>query len=441
MIKDMTSGKPSKILLSFALPIMIGNIFQQAYNIIDSIIVGNFVGSLALASVGTTYPITFVLITIANGASIGCAVIISQYFGAKSINKMKTAISTSLISITILSLIFTLIGIIFNKAFLNLIDTPTNIFNDAYEYLHIYFLGIIFLFIYNICNSIFNALGNAKIPLYFLIFSSILNVVLDLLFVIKFNLAVIGVAYATFIAQGISCILSLTYLLKELKVFKTTKKAKLFDLNSLISISKVAIPSILQQSIVSLGNLLVQNLVNSYGSEVIAGYSVGTKIDSIIILPMVSLSNAISTFAGQNLGAKKIDRAKEGYKTCLIIIGIFCVTASSIIFLFGNNLTGLFSKNVGILEISIRYLKVVSTFYFLMGVMVITNGVLRAAKDMKFFLLSTTINFSTRVIFAYIFSMLIGQNSIWWAVPFGWLFASITSVLRYRSNRWIKFII
>lgn len=438
MIKDMTKGKPSKILLSFALPIMIGNIFQQAYNIIDSIIVGNFVGSSALASVGTTYPITFVLITIANGASIGCAVIISQYFGAKLINKMKTAISTSLISITTLSLIFTTIGILFNSTFLNLIGTPTDIYTDAYNYLHIYFLGIIFLFVYNICNSIFNALGNAKVPLYFLIFSSILNVLLDLLFVIKFDLAVIGVAYATFIAQGLSCILSLIYLLKQLKVFKTTEKIKMFDFHSLVSISKVAIPSILQQSIVSLGNLFVQNLVNSYGADVIAGYSVGTKIDSIIILPMVSLSNAISTFAGQNLGARKINRAKEGYKTCLMIIGVFCVTASSIIFLFGNNLTGLFSRNVGILQISIRYLKVVSSFYFLMGLMVITNGILRAAKDMNFFLLSTAINFSTRVIFAYIFSILIGQNSIWWAVPFGWLFASITSVLRYRSNRWIK---
>ncbi|WP_294353608.1 MATE family efflux transporter [uncultured Clostridium sp.] len=438
MIKDMTIGKPSKILIAFAIPMMLGNIFQQAYSIIDSIIVGNFVGSSALASVGATYPITFVLITIANGASIGCAVIISQYFGSQNISKMKTAIYTSLISITVLGLILTLIGIILNKAFLNLLATPRDIFDDSYDYLHIYFLGIIFLFVYNICNSVFNALGNAKLPLYFLIFSSILNVFLDLLFVIKFNLSVKGVAYATFLSQGIACIFSFIYLLKELKVFKNVEKSNFFDFRTLKSISKVALPSMLQQSIVSFGNLLLQSLVNSYGTVVIAGFSIATKIDSIIILPMVSLSNAISTFAGQNIGAKKINRVREGYKTSIIIILIFCIITSSIIFLFGNNITSLFSRNEDIINISIQYLKIVSSFYFFMGLMVITNGVLRANKDMKFFLLSTTINFSTRVIFAYILSFIVTQKFIWFSIPLGWLFASTTSILRYKSDKWLK---
>lgn len=438
MIKDMTIGKSSKILIAFAIPMMLGNIFQQAYSIIDSIIVGNFVGSSALASVGATYPITFVLITIANGASIGCAVIISQYFGSQNISKMKTAIYTSLISITVLGLILTLIGIILNKAFLNLLATPRDIFDDSYDYLHIYFLGIIFLFVYNICNSVFNALGNAKLPLYFLIFSSILNVFLDLLFVIKFNLSVKGVAYATFLSQGIACIFSFIYLLKELKVFKNVEKSNFFDFRTLKSISKIALPSMLQQSIVSFGNLLLQSLVNSYGTVVIAGFSIATKIDSIIILPMVSLSNAISTFAGQNIGAKKINRVREGYKTSIIIILIFCIITSSIIFLFGNNITSLFSRNEDIINISIQYLKIVSSFYFFMGLMVITNGVLRANKDMKFFLLSTTINFSTRVIFAYILSFIVTQKFIWFSIPLGWLFASTTSILRYKSDKWLK---
>ncbi len=438
MIKDMTIGKPSKILIKFAIPMMLGNIFQQAYNIIDSIIVGNFVGSSALASVGATYPMTFVLITIANGASIGCAVIISQYFGSQNISKMKTAIYTSLISITVLGLILTLIGIILNKAFLNLLATPRDIFDDSYDYLHIYFLGIIFLFVYNICNSVFNALGNAKLPLYFLIFSSILNVFLDLLFVIKFNLSVKGVAYATFLSQGIACIFSFIYLLKELRVFKNVEKLNFFDFRTLKSISKVALPSMLQQSIVSFGNLLLQSLVNSYGTVVIAGFSIATKIDSIIILPMVSLSNAISTFAGQNIGAKKINRVREGYKTSIIIILIFCIITSSIIFLFGNNITSLFSRNEDIINVSIQYLKIVSSFYFFMGLMVITNGVLRANKDMKFFLLSTTINFSIRVIFAYILSFIVNQKFIWFSIPLGWLFASTTSILRYKSDKWLK---
>ena len=261
---------------------------------------------------------------------------------------------------------------------------------------------------------------------------------MDLLFVIKFNLSVKGVAYATFLSQGIACIFSFIYLLKELRVFKNVEKLNFFDFRTLKSISKVALPSMLQQSIVSFGNLLLQSLVNSYGTVVIAGFSIATKIDSIIILPMVSLSNAISTFAGQNIGAKKINRVREGYKTSIIIILIFCIITSSIIFLFGNNITSLFSRNEDIINVSIQYLKIVSSFYFFMGLMVITNGVLRANKDMKFFLLSTTINFSIRVIFAYILSFIVNQKFIWFSIPLGWLFASTTSILRYKSDKWLK---
>lgn len=439
MTKDMTEGNPSKILFYFALPMVFGSFLQQLYTIVDSMIVGNFVGANSLAAVGASYPITFVLITIANGCGIGCSVVISQYFGKKSIDKVKTSTFTSIIFIAIFSFILMILGIIFSREILNLLNTPDNIFKNSCTYMQIYFMGVAFLFVYNIVNSSFNALGNSKTPLKFLIFSSFLNIALDLLFVINFKIGVAGAAYATLISQGLSAILSLLFLLKSLKEMKLESKIKTFDIKILCNIFKIAIPSILQQSIVSIGNLFVQALVNSYGASVIAGYAAATKIDSITILPMANMSNAVSNFTGQNIGASKYKRIKDGYKAAIIMIGIFCAFAFVILFLFGHNLIGMFvdsTKNTKVILIGSQYLSIVSIFYFFMGLMVITNGILRGSGDMKVFLGSTLTNLSTRIIFAYALAFLIGQSAIWWAVPLGWIFASTVSVIRYRSEKW-----
>lgn len=439
MNKDMTIGNPSKILFYFALPMVAGNILQQLYSIIDSMIVGNFIGADALAAVGASYPITFVLITVANGCGIGCGVVISQYYGGKLVDKVKTSIFTSIIFITLFSFLLMVFGISFSDSILNLMNTPDNIFNDSCIYMKIYFLGVVFLFLYNIINSSFNALGNSKTPLMFLIFSSILNIILDLLFIIKFHMGVAGAAYATLISQFVSAALSLFFLLKTIRNITYKKRIKLFDVTILKNISKIAVPSILQQSIVSIGNLFVQALVNSYGAVVIAGYAAATKIDSITILPMSNMSNAVSTFTGQNIGAHKTDRVSKGYKAALLMIGVFCAFAALILFLFGRKLVGLFvdsASNQGVIDIGTQYMKIVSIFYFFMGLMVITNGILRGSGDMKVFLASTVTNLSTRVIFAYGLAYLIGQSAIWWAVPFGWIFASTISVVRYRSGKW-----
>lgn len=443
MIRDMTKGSTLKNLLYFAIPMILGNMFQQLYNIIDSIIVGRYVGAEALAAVGAAYPIVFVTITVANGASIGCSVVVSQYFGAKEIHKMKESIYTAILSIIIVSIAVLILGTIFSLEIVTLMNTPLEIIKDTYNYLFIYFCGVIFLFTYNIATSLFNALGNSKTPLLFLIFSSIINVILDLIFVLNFNMGVTGVAIATLISQGISAILSMGYLLIRLRKIKLNDdakyKIKIVNFSILKSMGKIAIPSILQQSIVSIGNLFVQALVNTFGSIVIAGYTVATKIDSIIILPMANMSNAISTFTAQNIGAKKFDRVKEGYKVALKIILIICVVAAIIIFFLGNNIINLFinkDTNIKVVEIGHSYLKVVSLFYFFMGLMVITNGILRAAGDMNFFLGSTMTNLGSRIIFAYSLSMFIGVRSIWWAVPCGWILASTVSVIRYRTGRW-----
>lgn len=439
MNKDMTVGNPSKILFYFALPMVAGNILQQLYNIVDSIIVGNFIGAEALAAVGASYPITFVLITVANGCGIGCGVVISQYFGGKLLDKVKTSIFTSIIFITILGFLLMTIGIVFSDEILYLMNTPNEIFRDSNIYMKIYFKGVVFIFLYNIINSSFNALGNSKTPLVFLLISSFLNIGLDLLFVIKFKMGVAGAAYATLISQAIAVILSLIFLFITLKNIKSESKVNLFDVKILKNISRIALPSILQQSIVSIGNLFVQALVNSYGAVVIAGYAAATKIDSITILPMANMSNAVSTFTGQNIGAHKVERIKAGYKSALIMIGVFCAFAASTLFIFGHKLIGLFvdsTSNVEVINVGTQYMRIVSIFYFFMGLMVITNGILRGSGDMKIFLASTLTNLSTRIIFAYLFAFLIGQAAIWWSVPLGWIFASTISVIRYKSGKW-----
>lgn len=439
MNKDMTVGNPSKILFYFALPMVAGNILQQLYNIVDSIIVGNFIGAEALAAVGASYPITFVLITVANGCGIGCGVVISQYFGGKLLDKVKTSIFTSIIFITILGFLLMTIGIVFSDEILYLMNTPNEIFRDSNIYMKIYFKGVVFIFLYNIINSSFNALGNSKTPLVFLLISSFLNIGLDLLFVIKFKMGVAGAAYATLISQAISVILSLIFLFITLKNIKSESRVNLFDVKILKNISRIALPSILQQSIVSIGNLFVQALVNSYGAVVIAGYAAATKIDSITILPMANMSNAVSTFTGQNIGANKVERIKAGYKSALIMIGVFCAFAAGTLFIFGHKLIGLFVdsiSNVEVINVGTQYMRIVSIFYFFMGLMVITNGILRGSGDMKIFLASTLTNLSTRIIFAYLFAFLIGQAAIWWSVPLGWIFASTISVIRYKSGKW-----
>ncbi|WP_252238085.1 MATE family efflux transporter [Clostridium sp. VAP51] len=439
MIKDMTKWNPGKIVFLFAIPMVMGNIFQQFYNIIDSVVVGNFIGANALAAVGASYPITFLFIAIATGASIGCSVVISQMFGAKQIGNMKTAIYTSIISIVIFSTLLMIIGIISSNLVLRILKTPLDILKDADSYMKVYMMGVVFLFVYNINTGAFNALGNSKTPLYFLIFSSILNVGLDLLFVIKFNIGVVGAAYATLISQGVAAVLSLIYLLIKVKRIDVHEEYKIFDINILKKTCKIAIPSIIQQAIVSIGNLFVQALVNTYGVVTIAAYTSATRIDSIIIMPMVNISSAVSTFTAQNIGADLIERVKDGYKAALKMIGVFCFIIAILLHVYAKNIIGIFvdsNINQEAISIGVEYITVVSIFYVLMGLMVTTNGVLRGAGDIKVFMISTLCNLSLRVIAAYTLSNLIGEKAIWWAIPLGWILASTISVSRYKSERW-----
>lgn len=446
MIKNLTEGKPLKLLFYFSLPMLMGNLFQQLYNMVDSMVVGNFVGADALAAVGASFPVVFLAIALAAGLSMGCGVVISQLFGAGSIREMKTTISTALISQFFLSLAITIVGELIAPFILRLLKTPENIMPDSLIYLRIYFGGAVFLFMYNTLNGIFNALGDSKTPLYYLIISTLTNIVLDLVFVINFNMGVAGVAWATLIAQGICSILSMITLMSRLRKLEDEpghegkERFPLFQTSAIRSIAKIGVPSMIQQSIVSVSMLMMQGLVNSYGSIYIAGYTAATKIDSLAMMPNMNFSNAMSSYTAQNIGANKMERVKAGYKANIFMVVVFSVALTIIIFLFGPKLINLFmdsEANAQVLTYGMDYMKIVSSFYILMGIMFTSNGLLRGAGDMKFFMASSMCNLFTRILVAYALAPKIGCIAIAWSIPIGWFVGSAISFLRFKSGKWM----
>lgn len=440
---DMLTDSPGKSLIFFAIPIILGNLFQQFYNMTDSIIVGRFVGENALAAVGASYSLTTVFIMIAIGSGMGASVLISQYMGAKEYYKMKTSVYTALISFLFVSVIMLIFGLIMKERLLVKLNTPSNILADSVLYLQIYFIGLPFLFMYNVLSAVFNALGKSQIPLYLLIFSSVLNVFLDLYFVIEFKMGVAGVAIATVIAQGISAAASFTILIRTLKNYNdlNEKEVQLYNFSMLKNMVYIAIPSILQQSIVSIGMLLVQSVVNRYGSSVLAGYSAGMRVESICIVPMIATGNAISTFTAQNLGAGQIDRVRKGYKIGYRIIITFAVIICIIISLLHSNIISAFvdpESGKEAFRVGSGYLKFIGFFFALIGFKSITDGVLRGSGDMVVFTLANLVNLSIRVFVAFQFAPIWGVQAVWYAVPMGWTANWLISFSRYLTGAWSK---
>lgn len=438
---DMLHGSPGKSLLVFALPMIIGNLFQQFYTIIDSVIVGRFVGEEALAAVGASYALTNVFISIAIGGGMGAAVLTSQYFGARNYSRMKTSIYTALFTFLAISIFLGVIGVFFSSAIMQWLNTPENILGDASLFLRIYFAGLPFLFMYNVLAAIFNSMGKSRIPLYLLIFSSVLNIVISLIMVCVLHLQVAGVAIATLIAQGISAVLSFTILIKYLKDLEKGIINKKYDLSLLVKILKLAIPSIIQQSIVSIGMMLVQSVVNSFGSEVLAGYSAAIRIDSICIVPLSAIGNAVSTFTAQNIGAEQKDRVKKGYRTAYFIIAVIAVLIFFILTLFSTAIISAFLNEEGsllVLQTGAAYLKFMAYFYGLLGLKMITDGLLRGAGDMKVFTIANLVNLSIRILVAFQFAPVWGVAAVWYAVPMGWTVNYLLSFARYLSKKWMK---
>lgn len=437
--QNMITGNPTSTLVLFALPMIIGNLFQQIYNIVDSVVVGRYIGSEALAAVGASSSITFLFVAIATGISIGSSVVISQLFGARQMTEMKTSIYTAIISILGIALISTIVGLVAHRLILQWMNTPVEVFEDAATYLKIYFMGLLFLFLYNISNSVFNALGESKIPLLFLMLSSVINIVLDLAFVISLKMGVAGVAWATLISQVIAGILCFVVLMHRLRKVQTENRASLFDLTALKRMCRIALPSTIQQSIVSVGIVCVQSLVNTFGPAVMAGYTAATKIDNIAINPMVNIGNAVSTFTAQNIGAGKPERVKKGYRAGVLMNLVICSMLIVLLLLAGEQAIGAFLDTAApkeALEFGISYLRLVGMFYFVMGFMNVTNGVLRGAGDITVFMVSTLANFFSRVTFAYILAGFIGSEAIMWSIPIGWFIGLSIAYVRYRTGKW-----
>lgn len=442
--KKILQDAPGKTLFFFALPMILGNLFQQFYNMADSIIVGRFAGEEELAAVGASYALTTVFIMIAIGGGIGASVIVSQYLGAGKYREMKTAVYTALFTFLGISAILGAAGFFLRRIILVALKTPANILDMAVEYLGIYFLGLVFLFMYNILSSIFNALGDSKTPLYLLIFSSILNVVLDLVLVIRYGLGVVGVASATVFAQGVSAVISFLLLMKRLKSYEIKAeegKPRLYSVSVLMAQTKVAIPSMLQQSIVSIGMLLVQSVVNRYGSSVLAGYSAASRIESICIVPMIATGNAVSTFTAQNMGANQPERARKGYKASYLIIASFAVLICVVLYFWKEPIIRLFleeGSQGAAFETGVSYLSFLAFFFVLIGLKAATDGVLRGAGDVIPFTLSNLVNLGIRVTFAFLASPYLGVAAVWYAVPMGWGINYVLSLIRYLSGKWEK---
>lgn len=439
MITDMTEGPIFKVLWKFTIPMLVSVMFQQLYNIADSVIAGKFAGVNALAAVGASYPITMLFMAVATGLNIGCSVVISLYFGAKEYSRMKCAVSTSLFGTVGISLILTVLGLIFCQPLLKLLRTPDDIFVDSALYLNIYILGLLFLFLYNICTGIFTALGDSKTPLYFLIASSLGNIILDLVFVICFEWGVAGVAWATFLAQGVSSILAFVTLRKRLAQVQG-KSEKRFSLQMLRKIMEVAIPSILQQSFISVGNLFVQGLVNGYGSTVVAGYSAAIKVNTFAVTSFTTLGNGVSSFTAQNIGAGKLKRISSGWKCSVGLVFGVAIPMFLLFFFAGSWIIQLFMSEGGenALAVGVYFLRIVSPFYFVVSVKLVTDGVLRGSGAMTAFMIATFSDLVLRVILAFVLSWRFGESGIWMSWPVGWVIGTLLSLLFYGLGVWKK---
>ncbi len=439
---NMLTDSEGRSLFFFALPMILGNLFQQFYSTADSIIVGQFVGEKALAAVGASYALTTVFIMIAIGGGIGASVITSQYLGAALYQRMKTSVNTALLSFLAVSVLLGGIGLIFSRSILISLNTPDNVLAEAVLYLKIYFTGLPFLFMYNILSSIFNALGNSKTPLYLLIFSSLLNIVMDLVLVGGFGLGVAGAAAATVFAQGLSAVISICLLLRTLKSYDNQEGEKaLFDVQMFGNMVKVAIPSMVQQSIVSIGMLLVQSVVNGFGSSVLAGYTAGMRIESICVVPMIASGNAVSTFTAQNLGAGQVERVKKGYLAAVKMVAAFAVIICLSLTFFHEYIIKSFletGSEAAAFETGNSYLTFIAFFFVFLGLKAITDGVLRGAGDVVVFTLANLINLGIRVAVAFTLAPLIGVQGVWFAVPMGWASNYLISLVRYLSGKWSR---
>ena len=441
MNQDLTAGKPSSVLWRFCLPLFGSVLFQQLYNIADSFVAGKFISENALAAVGNSYEVTLIFIAFAFGCNIGCSVIVSRYFGARDYRSMKTAVSTAMLTSAGVCALLMLAGLFGCTGLLRLIRTPEAVFADSKLYLDIYIWGLPFVFFYNIATGIFSALGDSKTPFWFLAASSLSNIGMDIFFVTAFDMGVAGVAWATFLCQGVSCVLAVAFVLRRLRRVETAQRAPLFSGAILRQFVAVAVPSVLQQSFISVGNIIIQSIINSFGPGVMAGYSAAVKLNNLVITSFTTLGNGISNYAAQNLGAGKLPRIQAGFRAGLKMVWLLSLPLAALYFFAGRWALGLFLEQPTqeAVNTGVMYLRILAPFYFVVSAKLVADGVLRGCEMMGKFMISTFTDLILRVTLAAVLSKtVLGATGIWCAWPVGWCVATALSVLFYRSGRWTR---
>ncbi len=441
MNKDLTVGEPGAVLRRFCLPLLGSVLFQQLYNVADRFVAGKFIGEDALAAVGNSYEITLIFLAFAFGCNVGCSVTVAQFFGGKRLSEMKSAVSTAMIATGALCVVLMAAGLATAGGLLTLIRTPENIFADSRLYLNIYLYGLPFLFFYNVSTGIFSALGDSRTPFLFLAASSTANIAVDILFVTAFHMGVSGVAWATFLCQGVSCLLAVTVVFRRLKTIPTEDKYPAFSAHLLGRIAQIAIPSTLQQSFISVGNILIQSMINGFGSATVAGYAAAIKLNNLVVTSFTTLGNGISNYTAQNLGAARPDRIRQGFAAGLKMMWLLCVPMSLLYFFAGRPLVGLFMNGGGgdAMAVGVLFLRIVAPAYFVMTAKLCADGVLRGAGAMGKFMTATFCDLILRVVLAAVFSRAFGSSTgIWAAWPFGWTAGGVLSLIFYFTGPWRK---
>lgn len=438
-MKDLTRGSEARLIFNFAMPMLLGNLFQQLYNIVDTVIVGNFIGKQALAAVGASFPIVFTMISLIIGVASGGTIVIAQYFGAKQYDKVKRTIYTLYIFLTIASLALTLIGIPLADDIFRLIRLPEELMPEATLYLSIYFSGLIASFGFNATSAILRGLGDSKTPLYFLMISTFFNIVLDLLFIVVFDWGIAGAAIATVISQAGAFLTAVVYLNRNHRLIDFNLPYWKFDGKIFRQSLRIGLPTGFQHTFISLGMMAIMAIVNTFGTNVIAGYSAALRIDSLAILPAMNFSAALSTFVGQNIGAGKPDRVRRGLISTFLMSSTVSLLVMGIVILFKYRLIGLFTDDTEVIRIGGQYLLIVSSFYLLLTAMFKINGVLRGAGDTLIPMFITLFSlWIIRVPFAWYFSGIIGETGIWWSQPASWGVGLLLSFGYYLTGRWRK---
>ena len=436
-MKDLTTGHEGKSIFFFAMPMLIGSLFQQLYNTADSIIVGRFIGKEAMAAVSGANPIMFLLVAALMGVSLGFSILVSQFYGSGDLKKVKATIDTTYILLFIGSILISILGIVFGGPMLKLMNTPESVFAQSKLYLTIIFSGILFSAGYNSVSAILRGLGDSVTPLYFLIIATILNIVLDLTFIVVLRMGVEGVALATIMAQAVSFIISIIYLNKRHEVLKFKIKGIVYDNKIFKDGLRLGLPSGVQQMLFSIGNMALQFLVNSYGTSAMAAFGAGLRIENFISLPIMNLGSAVSTFVAQNIGAGENERVKKGIRESIKMTLVLAVTVMALILLFRENLIALFNTDKDVIKIGSSYLFIIGPFFLFIGTSFVLSSAMKGAGDSMFALISSIVSlWLGRLPASYMLSKFFGTDGIWMGIPFGWTLGLIVTVIYYKKGHW-----